>query len=211
MVMPMFIETIRKEHAPNTPIFTKDILSLFPKYTKAYTFRLLKQAINEGKLIYYSRGVYCLPKKNLFGNSSLTPSTVANSKYISDGKSVFGVYSGLALLNYFSLSSQVPNVLEIVTNNEATRKRTIEIDGMKFIVRKSRFEITNNNYKYYTILQLFLDAGVNAKFSNFSKQQISEYIEKENINKNVLVKYAMMFPAQALKNLVASEVLYGSL
>ena len=40
----MFIERIRKTYKSGQSIFTKEILSLFPEYTKAYVFRLLKKS-----------------------------------------------------------------------------------------------------------------------------------------------------------------------
>ena len=206
----MLIEKIRNFYGDGKPIFTEDILSLFPEYTKAYIFRILKKAEEEGRIVRFSRGVYCIPKKTLFGTSTLSSNVIANSKYVSDGdKQIYGLYSGLYLLNQFAVTTQVPNIIEIVTNNEATRKRTVEIDGMKFIIRKSRFEITKENYSYYTILQLFLELGNKISLDDFSKKRISEYISKNNIKQNKLIKYAMSFPAQVIKKLLGSEVLNG--
>lgn len=207
----MFIERLKKKYRPGKPIFTEDILLLFPEFTKAYIFRLLKKAESNGELIRFSRGVYCIPKKSFFGYSTISSGMVANDKYIGDGNNVIGLYSGLSLLNQFAISTQVPNVIEIVTNNETTRKRLVEINGMKFIIRKSRFEITKDNYNYYTILQLFLELGINPSLDDFSKQRIKEYISSNNMDQNRLIKYAMFFPAQAIKNLLGSEVLNGTL
>ena len=202
-----FVSKIEKEYKPGEPIFTNDILLLFKEFTKAYVFRLLKKAEIEGELIKYSRGVYCIPKKTFFGFSTLSSGVIANDKYIGNGDLVRGLYSGLTLLNQFAISTQVPNIPEIVTNNETTRKRTVTIDGMKFIVRKSRFEITKENYAYYTILQLFLELGVNPSLNDFSKKKIKEYIVANNINQNKLIKYSMFFPAKVAKNLLVSGVL----
>ena len=207
----MFIEKIEKAFKPGRPIFTADILSLYPEFTKAYVFRLLKISENKGEIVKFSRGVYCIPKKSFFGYSTLSSGIVANDKYIGNNEVVYGLYAGLTLLNQFAISTQVPNVVEIVTNNETTRKRTVIIDGMKFIIRKSRFEITKDNFAYYTILQLFLELGINPSLNNFSKNKIKEYLASNNIDRNRLIKYAMFFPAQVAKNLLGSEVLNGTL
>ena len=207
----MFIKRIEKAFKPGKPIYTKDILLLYPEFTKAYVFRLLKKAEKNGELVRFSRGVYCIPKKTFFGYSTLSSGMVANDRYIRNNETVCGLYSGLTLLNQFAISTQVPNVVEIVTNNETTRKRTVIIDGMKFIIRKSRFEITNDNYFYYTVLQLFLELGINPSLSDFSKKKIKEYLVSNNIDQNRLIKYAMFFPAQVVKNLLGSEVLNGTL
>ena len=207
----MFIERIRKYFDYGEPIFIIDIVRLFPEFSRAYIFRLLKKAEEKGEINKFSRGVYCLPKKTMFGQSTTTSNKVADKKYIGDGKSIYGVYSGLTLLNQFAITSQVPNILEIVTNNEATRKRYVEIDGMKFIIRKSRFEITKDNYNYYSILQLFLELGINPRLDDFAKQRIRHFISEKNIKQNELMRLALKFPGQALKNLVGSEVLNGTL
>ena len=207
----MFIERLQKAYGSGKPIFTEDILLLFSEFTKAYVFRLLKKAEDSGELVRFSRGVYCIPKKTFFGYSTISSNMVANDKYVVDGDNIIGIYSGLSLLNQFAISTQIPNVVEIVTNNEKTRKRLVEIDGMKFIVRKSRFEITKDNYSYYTILQLFLELGINPLLDDFSKQRIKEYISTNNIEQNRLIKYAMLFPAQVIKNLLGSEVLNGTI
>lgn len=207
----MFIEKIKKQYNQGEPIFVEDILLMFSNFTRAYVFRLIKTAEQNGELVRFSRGVYFLPKKTLFGFSTLTSSIVANNKYITDGNSIYGVFSGLTLLNQFAVSSQVPNVIEIVTNNEATRKRVVDIDGMKFILRKSRFEITNENYNYYCLLQLFSELGDNPNLGDFAKQKIKKYIIENSIDRNELMKLAMKFPAQTLKNMIGSEVVNGTL
>lgn len=207
----MFVKRIEKAYKPGKPIFATDILLLFPEFTKAYVFRLLKKAVNDGEIIRFSRGVYCIPKKTFFGYSTLSSGMIANDKYVGNDETVCGVYSGLTLLNQFAVSTQVPNVLEIVTNNETTNKRTVTIDGMKFIIRKSRFEITKENFSYYTVLQLFLELGANPSLNAFSKQRIKEYLLTNKIDQNRLIKYAMLFPAQVIKNLLGSEVLNGTI
>lgn len=207
----MFIERIKNAYKPGKPIFTEDLLSMFPEYTKAYVFRLLKKAESNGQLVRFSRGVYCIPKKTAFGYTTISSGVVANDKYIGDDEAVFGLYSGLSLLNQFAISTQVPNVVEIVTNNETTRKRVVMIDGMRFILRKPRFEITRENSDYYTVLQLFLELGANPSLNEFSKQRIRDYITARNLDQNKLFKYAMFFPAQVAKNLLGSEVLHGTI
>ena len=207
----MLIEKLKTEYKTGEPILIEDILLLLRNFTRAYVFRLIKKAEESGELIKFTRGVYCLPKKTIFGYGTLTSSIVANTKYITNGASIYGVYSGLSLLNQFTISTQVPNVIEIVTNKEATRKRVVDIDGMKFVIRKSRFEITKDNCDYYSLLQLFLELGVNPDLDDFSKERIKEFIVKKNIDKKELIRLAMKFPAQTLKNLIGSEVINGTI
>lgn len=207
----MFIEKIRESFEPSRPILIEDIIKLFPNFSRAYIFRLIKKSEANGELVKFSRGVYCIPKKTYFGQATLTSKMVANKKYVTDGNQVYGVYSGLSLLNQFSISTQIPNVIEIVTNNEATRKRVVDIDGMKYIIRKSRFDINKDNFNYYLLLQLFLELGLDPKLDDYSKKQIQSFVSDNNIELDKLIKYAMIFPAQVIKNLIGSEVFNGTI
>lgn len=202
-----FLEMVKKNFKEDEPIFIDEILALFSDYTKAYVFRLLKEENEE--IRNFSRGVYFLPKKTFFGESNITSNMVANKKYVSNGEDTYGVYAGISLLNAFGITSQVPNVLEIITNKEATRKRTIDIKGKQFILRKSRFSIDNNNLGYYYILQLFLEMPEKCELNDFSREMIIQYIKNKKLNPESLVKYSLYFPGRTLKNVVNSGVFNG--
>ena len=203
----MFIERIRGVYDPNMPIFTKNILKMFPEYSRAYVFRLIKEAKKKGQLAKYSEGVYFLPTETVFGPSTIIADDVIEIKYIKNEDEVYGIYSGLQLLNMFSVTTQVPNVIEVVTNNETTRRRQIELDGRKFILRKSRFEINKNNANTYLILQLFSDIGDEVKLDNFVKKNVADYIRDKNISLNDLLSCAANFPVRAFKNLIRNGIL----
>ena len=203
----MILEQIKKQYWINKPIFTEDILNMFPDYSRAYVFRLLKKIEEDKELIKFSQGVYYIPRKTSFGLSTITADYVVEKRYIYSDKDVFGIYSGLKLLNQFSVTSQVPNVIEIITNNEATRKREINIDGRKFILRKSRFKIDKNNVNEYRVLQLFSDIKSPEELDVFSKQRLIEYINDKHISKNNLLSLAVKFPTRTIKNLIESGVL----
>lgn len=206
----MFMEKIKAKFAPGKPIFVSDILALFPNLTKAYVYRLLKENENSGNIVRFSQGIYCLPTKSFLGRTTTTATAVADYKYVSDGERIYGIYSGVALLNQFAITSQVPNVLKIVTNHEATRKRMVSIDKMKFVLRKSRLEITKDNYSIYIILQLFSDLGANPPLNDFAKQGIKNYIQENDIHLNALIDMSTHFPARTIKNLMGSEVFNGT-
>lgn len=203
----MFSETLQQEFGVNTPIFSEEIITLFSTFSRAYVFRMISQAVSEGSLNCFTRGVYYLPKKTFFGVSSICAEMVAEKKYLRSNSSVYGVYAGLSLLNQFGLTTQVPNTIEIVTNNEATRKRKISIEGRTFIIRKSRCEITKENYPVYVLLQLFTEMDKADNIDNFSQRLISDYITQNKIRRNELISMAMYFPALTLKKILKSGVM----
>lgn len=203
----MFSEALKREYDINTPIFAEEIIKQFSNLSRAYVFRLINKAVSEGTLNCFTRGVYYLPRKTFFGSSSICAEMVAEKKYIKSNDSVYGIYAGLNLLNQFGLTTQVPNTIEIVTNNEATRKRKITIEGRQFILRKARCEITVENYPVYTLLQLFTDMDNSDNLDDFSKRRISEFITENNIRTEQLSSMAMSFPAATIKKMVRSGII----
>ena len=203
----MFMEKIRMAYDPNTPIFTKEILKLFPEYSRAQIFRLITNSIEKGELIKFSNGVYFMPTETIIGPSTILADDVIEKRYIQSDNEVYGVYGGITLLNMFSLTTQVPNVIEIISNNESTRRREIVLDRRKFILRKSRVKISKENSGAYTILQLFSELDYNEKIDDNAKQIIKEYIVKKNISQKEIFTYAIDFPARSITNLVRSGIL----
>ena len=60
--------------------------------------------------------------------------TVARYKYVSRGGKVDGFYSGNTFANQLGISMQVPNKVEIVSNNMAAKVREVPIGKRTFIV-----------------------------------------------------------------------------
>ena len=124
----MFIEKLKEKFGVDTPIFTKEIIDLFPNYTKAYVFRLIKNAINNNLLCYDSYGVYYIPNNSIFGLSSISVEDIIIKRYVQKDNDVFGIISGLQLLNSFGVTTQVAAVIEVVSNNESSKYREIIIN-----------------------------------------------------------------------------------
>jgi hypothetical protein len=203
----MFIEQLKAQFNNNEPIFTSEILELFNGYTRAYVFRLINKAKSENQLLQYNNGVYFIPDKSILGLSTITADDVARKKYISGSSEIYGVYSGLKLQNDFALTTQMPNTLEIVTNNETMRCRCVDIDGRKFILRKSRCQINKDNFAAYAILQLFTEIDTCQEFDDIAINRIKSYAKDNNVSAKKIIELANFFPAKTTKNLLCSGVL----
>ena len=68
----------------------------------------------------------------------------------------------------FSLSTQIPVLIEVITNNESRKSRLINIKGREVLLKKSRTNITNENYKAYTILEFFTQVSINEYLKCFN-------------------------------------------
>ncbi len=202
----MFVDALEEKFGCDTPVFTHEILSLFPQFTKAYVFRMIKSAEQDGTLSRIDSGIYYIPRETPFGPSVVTASDVAKTRYIESGGHIYGIYAGLILQNMFSFTTHVTNTPEIVTNREATRLRKVSIDGMSFIIRRSRTEITNNNADAYRILQFFTETD-GLEIGREVIRSVEDYIRAKKIRRSSLLELADYFPAGTLKNMIYSGVI----
>ncbi|MCD8203515.1 MAG: hypothetical protein LUB56_00045 [Coprobacillus sp.] len=204
----IFINRIKENFKINTPIFRKEIEALFKEYSSIYTYQLIKKAVDQGLLIHYSMGIYYLPSDLPFnlGKSSISPRDVLVKEFIEYEDEVYGIYSGLALQNSFSLTSQVPATIEVVSNKESSKGREIIINERHFIVRKSRAEITSDNVFTYTLLELFtINNGI--PFNESGVSMVNSYIKEHDITKEKILSLANYFPSRTLKNMLYMGVI----
>lgn len=204
----MLVERLKKNFNTNEPIFTNEILEMFSEYSRAYIFRLINKAEKKGEIINFDTGVYFIPTKSIIGSSTITVEDVVNKKYVGYKDDVYGVYSGLNLQNMFSLTTQMPNTIEIVSNRESMRCRRIMIDGRTIILRKSRCKIDRSNAHTYTILQLLSEMEMTTAMDDRAKESIIRYMRENRVSNDDLISLARVFPAQTIKNLMYSGVLY---
>lgn len=202
----MFVQRIKERFDTNEPIFTEEILMLFPEYSRAQIFRYIDKAKQEREIVQYDKGVYYLPKRTRIGLSALTADDVARKKYIGWRGDIYGIIGGIELLNIFSVTTQVPAVIEIVTNKEATRGREVMIKNRKFVIKKSRTEINNRNAAAYTVLQLFDDFGKETELDENASERLSEFIRQQGVTKEQLLNLSVKFPARTMRKLIRSKV-----
>ncbi len=133
----MFIEKISEQFNVNEPIFTEEILDLFPEYSRLQVFRYIDKAKENKEIVQFTKGVYYIPNLTFWGDlSTITVDSVIKKKYIRNTNQTYGIFGGTKLLNNFSVTTQMASVIEVVTNKETTRCREIEINSRKFILRK---------------------------------------------------------------------------
>lgn len=189
------LQTIFNPSLINKPLFIEDFVNEDTNYDTAKT--LLSNYVKTGDIKRYSQGIYYIPKKTVLGYSSISFESIIERKYISDNNKVFGYYSGMSLLNTIGLSSQVPNVPEITTNNEATRKRKVKIGKRSVIVRRSAIEINNDNYLYLQFFDIFRYADPNVIEEN--KNNIINFFDNNKLDYNNLIEIEKLLPMKIRK------------
>ena len=123
----MLYEFLKDNYKEAEPIFFSDIV--IKRITKYVVNQQLKKLCDEGKLQKYENGIYYLPKKSrLKTNVGVNADTVARYKYVSRGGKVDGFYLGNTFANQLGISTQVPNKVEIVSNNMVAKVREVPIE-----------------------------------------------------------------------------------
>lgn len=191
----------------NEPIFTEEILASWSEYSRPRVFQILKELCAEGEIVRYALGVYYFPELTFLGTQgSLSATKVAEKRYVRANNKTFGYYSGLTLLNMVGLTNQVPNMREIVTTNETTRVREVNIGRRRFLVRRAKAKITEENAPALQMLEIF--NAYNKPLENYQIENILALAGDKQINKKLIYECAKYFPKRALQNLKKSEISY---
>jgi len=203
----VLMEKLNRAFKPNTPIFMEEIRALLSEYSRSRIYQFIAEAVKNGALVRYDNGVYYIPTKTLFGVSKLNPQKIIEKKYIGSGDSVYGIYGGTLLLNSMGVTAQVPNVIEIFTNNETMRRREVMVGYQKVVLRKSRIPITVKNVELFRLMEFFNSIDINKMDKDTSFAQVVSHIRENGLARNEIIEYAQNFPAKAVKNLLQSGVL----
>ena len=102
----------------------------------------VKRLVASGFLERYDNGIYYIPKHGgLLGKSYLDPSMVIIRKYVENQSDKYGYITGLSFANQLGLTTQMPAVIEIVTNRESTNGRMLMVGNQKVRVKKSSWQL----------------------------------------------------------------------
>ena len=179
----------------NKPLFIEDFVDDETNYDTAKT--LLSKYVKTGDIKRYSQGIYYIPKKTVLGYSTISFESIIERKYISDKNEIFGYYSGMSLLNMLGLTNQVPNVPEITTNNEATRKRKVRIGRRNVVLRKSIIKINNDNYLYLQFFDIFRYADQEIIESNIDN--IIKFFNDNKLDCEKIINIEKLLPMKIRK------------
>lgn len=201
----LMLTQIKSEFKPNTPIFLSDLENKNKNSGNALR-KSLSRMVRAGEIRRFQKGIYYIPEKTIFGESTLNPADVIRRKYLGDEKNPCGVLTGLSLLNKWGLTTQVPNVIEISTNNETNRKRQVQIGSQPVILRRSRTPITNENVR----LIEFLEVLSSIDFNNANQvNYLRAYLISQNFSRSLLDQVLIAYPKKIYQELVESGMIYA--
>ena len=196
----MLYEYLLENYKANEPIFVSDIEM---PVTDGNLRQMFKTLCDTGKIKRFDTGIYYIPKASVLkGGVPLAADEVAVAKYIIRKGKVDGFYSGYTFANQLGISTQVPYVKEIVSNNASTRVKEVNVRNKKILLRRARTEITNENYVVLQLLELLkdLEQYYDISFENVC-ERLKKYVKTENIKKADVDKYIGDFPDKIYKNI----------
>jgi len=197
------MKDLEKTYGYNEPILLNEIN--IAGMNEVYIRQAFSRLVKRGKLERFEQGVYYIPKMTPLGMSRLSAKKVYEKKYIYDKRNVYGFYAGLTLENAIGITTQVPNVVEIVTNNEGSRLREVMIGSQKVRVRKLSVKITEQNARILQFLDLM--NRINLKdMSEESKDNLRSYVREQKLKRGEVFQYIGQFPSRTAKNMIESGI-----
>lgn len=205
----MLYDYLVENYGENTPIFVSE---LDIEGLNESTLRVqIKKMTDAGMLKRFDTGIYFIPKKTIFkSGSTISVMQVIEKKYLKNKDKVCGYLSGYMLFNMAGLTTQVPVVYEVVSNNATTDYRKIMISNTRVIVRRPKVLVTNENARILQFLDLIKDVDVySEEEGNNLKKRMLEIMKKLNITFSALEPYLSFYPEKIYKNMYETGVLAG--
>lgn len=182
----------------NEPIFIEDIkeyiMQFYNEEEKENVFNNVKAILNrmiKEKVIKSAyKGIYYIPKINMFGEMPLAIRKIIQYKYLTDKLgNVKGYITGATLFNRVGLTTQVPNMTDIATN-ECKNYNKYTNEYLKTIIRKPKINITTENYKYLQLFDLIENKdNINIEVEN-PDEVIYKFIQENELDFEKIIKYA---------------------
>ena len=192
----------------NEPIFLNELS--IEGLTENAVRQSVKRLVANGFMERYDNGIYYIPKQgSLLGKSYLDPLLVIMRKYVGNKSETYGYITGISFVNQLGLTTQVPAVIEIVTNKEATNGRMITVGNQKVRVKKSSVPVSDNNAE---LLQLLDGIGQAEKYTELPMEETIDtmlsYVKQKKFTKEQLSEVASVITGATAKKLIEWGMIY---
>jgi len=199
---------LMENYGYNEPIFLND-LSIEGLSENAVR-QSVKRLVANGFLERYDNGIYYIPKQGgLLGKSYLDPFLVIMRKYVQNKSETYGYVTGISFANQLGLTTQMPAVIEVVTNHEATNGRMIMVGNLKVRIKKPSVTISDSNAE---ILQLLDSIGQAEKYTELPLDETIDtmisYIKKKRFTKEQLSQVSSILTGATAKKLIEWGMIY---
>lgn len=170
----------------------------------------VKRLVANGFLERYDSGIYYIPKQGgVLEKSNLDPFLVIMRKYVRSKSETYGYVTGISFVNQLGLTTQVPAIIEIVTNREATNGRIITVGNQKVRIKKSEVTVSDNNAE---LLQLLDSIGHAEKYTELPMEETIDtmlsYVKQKRFTKEQLSEVSSVITGATAKKLIEWGMIY---
>ena len=170
----------------------------------------VKRLVANGFLERYDSGIYYIPKQGgLLGKSYLDPLLVIMRKYIGNKSGTYGYITGISFVNQLGLTTQVPAVIEIVTNKESTNGRMLMVGNQKVRVKKAPVTVSDDNAE---LLQLLDGISQAEKYTELPIDEtidtLLSYVKQKKFTKKQLSEVSSVITGATAKKLIEWGMIY---
>jgi len=176
---------LKEEYGVNVPIYIEDL-------NEEQLIELRQLEASQG-IKCFDSNVYYFPKKLSFGDSLLSAYPVIIRRFISNGSDIYGYVSGLSLENLAGVSTQIPRMMMITTNNENGDTRIVNVGYSKVNVKRSPTVITNENVSILQFLDLLSSISLD-NLDEYEMDKLIEFKDKAGVSRELLEQYSNLYP-----------------
>lgn len=204
----MLKDYLMENYGYNEPIFINDLF--IEGISENAVRQSVKRLATSGFLERYDSGIYYIPKRGgILGKSYLDPNIVIMRKYVQNKSDKYGYVTGLSFANELGLTTQMPAIIEVVTNREATNGRMVMVGNQKVRVKKSSVTISESNAE---LLQLLDAIGQAEKYTELTIKETIEklivYMRKKRFTQKQLSEVSYILTGTTAKKLIEWGMIY---
>ena len=191
--VPIFIDEVKDYIAVNNPTIDKEKI-----YNNVKV--ILNKMHKEGIIETAFNGIYYIPIENIFGKMAISNRDIINYKYITDKKgNIKGYITGAKLFNDAHLTTQVPNVIDIATN-DCKNYNKYNNPNLNVTIRKPKMLIDNENYKYLQLFDLIENKdNIKIDVKNID-DALYKFIKDNHLDFEKIIKYAVITKSRNVIN-----------
>lgn len=199
---------LMENYGYNEPIFLNDLA--IEGLSDNAVRQSVKRLVASGFLERYDNGIYYIPKRDgLLGKSYLDPSMVIMRRYVQNKSEIYGYLTGISFANQLGLTTQMPAVIEIVTNREASNGRMITVGSQRVRIKKPAITVRDSNAE---LLQLLDTIGQAEKYTELTKKETIEtlisYMRKKRFTKEQLSEVSAVITGATAKKMIEWGMIY---
>lgn len=204
----MFKSYLIENFGYNEPIFLNELL--IDGMSENAVRQSVKRLAANGFLERYDSGIYYIPKRDgLLGKSYLDPYVVVMRKYVKSKSEIYGYVTGISFAYQLGLTTQMPAVIEVVTNREATNGRMVIVGTQRVRIKKPTIFVSDSNAE---LLQ-FLDSVSQAeKYTELPLEETRDvlcaYVRKMCFTKEQLSEVSPVLTGVTAKRLIEWGMIY---